>query len=343
MMTKRLAILILSILLLATLMLATASAQDSTTTSTAVGVTGAWARPGDAVSAAYMHIANEGDHPLRLTGAHTDAGMAELHQSVMENDVMRMQRVDGIDIAPGETVALEPGGYHIMIMNLRRPLAEGDLVPLTLEFSSGVEITINARASDTPVPQLLQPDDLTALMLETAASGRYLGQIVNPPIQAQDFVAPGSDEGLTRLSDTDGLWRVVFFGYMHCPDFCPLTLVDYRQTKELLGQAAENVRFVFVSVDSIRDTPEAMRRYLDNFDPDFIGFSPDDATLSQIQPDYGFYYERRMDAGSLAVYTIDHSTRSYLIDPTGVLRASFAYRTPPPTVADTLLWYIDNG
>jgi protein SCO1/2 len=341
--TNRVAIMLLTVLLLAILIMTTADAQDSTTTSTAIGITGAWARPADDVSAAYMRIANEGEQPLRLTGARTEAGMAELHQSVMENDVMRMQHIDGIDIAPGDTAVLEPGGYHIMIMNLRDPLAEGDLVPLTLEFASGDQITINARVSNTPVPQLVQPDELTALMLESAASGRYLGQIVNPPIQAQDFVAPGSDDGLTRLSDTDGLWRVVFFGYMHCPDFCPLTLVDYRETKALLGEAAEDVRFVFVSVDSIRDTPEAMRRYLNNFDPDFIGFSPDDATLSQIQPDYGFYYERRMDAGSLAIYTIDHSTRSYLIDPNGVLRASFAYRTPPRTVADTLLWYIDNG
>jgi protein SCO1/2 len=305
-------------------------------------VTGAWARPGDEMSGAYLRIYNDGQVDEQLVAVHIPDGMAEIHETQMENDVMRMRPVDAITIPAGEMVALEPGGYHIMLMGFDSPLVEGDSLRLTLVFAAGAEVTVEAWVSQIPIPDELAPDALTDLSLDAVSDGIYVGQVVNPPVQVQDFAAPSSDPDLTQLSDTDGTWRVIFFGYMHCPDFCPLTLVDYRQAKALLGETANEVTFMFISVDSVRDTPEAVRRYLDNFDPAFVGFSPDDATLSRIQSDYGFYYERRLDEGTQAVYTIDHSTRSYLLDRDGVLRASFAYDTDPQQIADALLWYMEN-
>lgn len=197
-----------------------------------------------------------------------------------------------------------------------------------------------AQGQDEPVADVANA--LTELALTARQQDIYVGQIVQPPIRVQDFVAPSSDSALSKFSDTDGTWRVIFFGYMHCPDFCPLTLVDYRNVKALLGDEAQEITFVFISVDSVRDTPELMQPYLANFDPDFIGFAPDDATLSQMQPDYNFYYERRMDSGSQAIYTVDHSTRTYLVDRDGMLRASFAYDKDPQMIADALRWYLTN-
>ncbi|MCA9912981.1 MAG: SCO family protein [Anaerolineae bacterium] len=200
--------------------------------------------------------------------------------------------------------------------------------------------TSTPKSSEEAAENALPADELTHAAQSAVADDIYVGQVVNPPVQAYDFAAPGSDEGLTHLSDTNGTWRVMFFGYMHCPDFCPLTLSEYRHVKAELGEDAQNVTFVFISVDSVRDQPEYLRPYLDNFDPDFVGFSPDDETLSRMQPDYDFYYLRRMEEGSQAVYTVDHSTRSYLLDRGGVLRASFAYMTEPRAIADALRWYI---
>ncbi|MFW5709578.1 MAG: copper chaperone PCu(A)C [Chloroflexota bacterium] len=284
-----------------------------------VRVTGAWARPGETMSAAYLQIHNDEHTDDRLVAVRVLDGTAEIHETQIENDVMHMQRVDGIDIPAGEMVRLEPGGHHIMLMRLQEPLLEGDRISLTLVFGSGAEVSVHAWVSHTPIPYEYESDALTEQALAAVSDSVYVGQVVNPPVQVQDFVAPGSDAGLTRLSDTNGTWRVIFFGYMHCPDFCPLTLVDYRAARQILGEDADKVTFMLVSVDSVRDEPETIRRYLDNFDPTFVGFSPDDVTLSRIQLDYGFYYERRMDSGSQAVYTIDHSTRSYLLDPDGVL------------------------
>jgi protein SCO1/2 len=255
---------------------------------------------------------------------------------------MAMRPLAALNIPAETRVQLQPGSYHIMLMGLSAPLSEGTLVPLTFTFASGVEIDTVAWVSATPIPNELTVDVLTEQALAAVASGTYVGQVVNPPIQVQDFVAPGSDPELTHFGVTNGTWRVIFFGYMHCPDFCPLTLTDYRRTKALLGDASDDVTFMYVSVDSVRDTPDAVRRYLNNFDTAFVGFSPDDNTLSRIQPDYGFYYLRRLNPGSLAVYIIDHSTRSYLVDREGVLRASFAYDTEPQQLADALRWYVEH-
>lgn len=187
-----------------------------------------------------------------------------------------------------------------------------------------------SRPPTTPAAVVAVPPDV------------YLGDVIDPPIVVQDFALPASTGATLRLSDFDGQWRLLFFGYLHCPDFCPLTLAEYRQVKNLLGTAAAQVEFLYVSMDGVRDTPDALRLYLDNFDPEFIGFSGDDATLARIQPDYGFYYQRRLNDDAQAIYTIDHSTRSYLIDPAGQLRTTFTYDVAPAAIASAIAWYLQQ-
>lgn len=101
-----------------------------------VVVTQAWARatPGKStIGAAYATVtAPAGD---RLIGAATPvAGVAEIHQHTMENGVMKMRQVDAVPLPAGQAVALSPGGYHIMLMDLKAPLVAGQSFPLTLTF-----------------------------------------------------------------------------------------------------------------------------------------------------------------------------------------------------------------
>jgi copper(I)-binding protein len=118
-----------------------------------VGVTDAWARatmPGQKVSGAYMMIQSDAD--ARLVGASSPAvPRVEVHEMKMDGDVMRMREVKAIDLPKGKTVSLEPGGFHIMLMNLAKPIAAGDVIPLTLVVESGgkwqtVEVKAEARA-----------------------------------------------------------------------------------------------------------------------------------------------------------------------------------------------------
>ncbi|MES2263279.1 MAG: copper chaperone PCu(A)C [Pseudomonadota bacterium] len=99
-----------------------------------VTVTNAWVRatvPAAKASGAFMQLQSAQD--ARLIEVRSGvAGMAELHQMAMENNVMKMQAVPGLDLPAGKPVQLASGGYHVMLMQLKRQLKEGETVPLTL-------------------------------------------------------------------------------------------------------------------------------------------------------------------------------------------------------------------
>jgi copper(I)-binding protein len=102
-----------------------------------VRITSPWARatPGGAqTAAAYATIESAaGD---KLTGLSTPAAQkAEIHSMTMNNGVMQMRQVDGLDLPPGQKIALKPGGYHIMLLGLAKPLVAGQSFPLTLDFA----------------------------------------------------------------------------------------------------------------------------------------------------------------------------------------------------------------
>ena len=118
-----------------------------------LSVTDAWARatmPGQKVSGAYMQLQSDAD--ARLVSASSPAvPRVEVHEMKMDGDVMRMREVKSIELPKGKTVSLEPGGYHIMLMNLTKPITAGEVIPLTLVVESGgkrqtVEVKAEARA-----------------------------------------------------------------------------------------------------------------------------------------------------------------------------------------------------
>lgn len=114
-----------------------------------VSVTDAWARatmPGQKVSGAYMQIRSDAD--ARLVGVSSPAvPRVEVHEMKMDGDVMRMREVKAIELPKGKTVSLEPGGYHIMLMNLTKPIAAGEIIPLVLTVESGgTQQTIDVKA-----------------------------------------------------------------------------------------------------------------------------------------------------------------------------------------------------
>lgn len=121
----------------------------------ALVVEGAWARPADttgaARSAAYFTLRNRGEEPERLVGVRTGiARVAEVHQSLAEDGVMRMRPVSGgVEVAPGTAVAFEPGGYHVMLIDLQRPLRPGDRFALVLRLEPAgereVEVEVRER------------------------------------------------------------------------------------------------------------------------------------------------------------------------------------------------------
>ncbi len=118
-----------------------------------------WTRatPGGAkTGGGFLTIENKGSAPDKLIGASADgAGKIEVHEMAMNNGVMKMRPVEGgLTIDPGKTVKLAPGGYHLMMMDLKAPLKQGDKLPLTLQFEKAgkVAVTLDVQGVGAPGP-----------------------------------------------------------------------------------------------------------------------------------------------------------------------------------------------
>ena len=108
----------------------------------------AWGRAtpnGAKIGGGYLTIENRGSTPDKLIGVSGDiAGKIEVHEMAMNDGVMKMRPLDkGLAIEPGKTVKLAPGGYHLMMFDLKGPLKQGDKVPVTLEFEKAGKVTLS--------------------------------------------------------------------------------------------------------------------------------------------------------------------------------------------------------
>ncbi|MDC9822336.1 copper chaperone PCu(A)C [Devosia sp. ZB163] len=122
-------------------------------------ITGAYTRamlPQAKVAGGYLVIENKGTAPDRLLGGATEAAQTvQIHQMKMEGDMMKMSQVEGgLEIPAGGSVALEPGGYHVMLMGVGTPFKEGECLELTLKFEKAgdvpVILNIGGTAADAP-------------------------------------------------------------------------------------------------------------------------------------------------------------------------------------------------
>jgi copper(I)-binding protein len=118
-----------------------------------------WSRAtagGAKVGAGYMTITNTGTEPDRLIGGSLpQAGKFEVHEMSMENNVMKMRPISGgLEIKPGQTVKLAPGGYHVMFMQLKKPLKQGEVLKGELIFEKAgkvpIEYKVGAIAAGAP-------------------------------------------------------------------------------------------------------------------------------------------------------------------------------------------------
>lgn len=100
--------------------------------------------PSQRITAAFMVIENQNTTEISLLSASVDvAPVVELHKMELEDGMMRMRRVDSIDIPSGGTVELKPGSYHLMVIGVTRELKEGDKVKVTLRFSNNIQKSLN--------------------------------------------------------------------------------------------------------------------------------------------------------------------------------------------------------
>jgi copper(I)-binding protein len=136
------------VLLLTLILLASAPARAEDVRVGDIVISAAWGRPsvGSSPAAIYLTLRNDGGAADRLVGVVTPvAGMAMIHESYTEDGIARMRMLDAIELAPGQTVTLEPGGVHIMLTGLPAPLKTGAVVPVDLTFEKAGTGRVEAR------------------------------------------------------------------------------------------------------------------------------------------------------------------------------------------------------
>ncbi len=140
-----------------------------------------------------------------------------------------------------------------------------------------------------------------------------------------------------RLTDAGfrGKLMLVFFGYTHCPDVCPTEMQNMAEVMDKLGPDAKQVAPIFISVDPVRDTPEALSAYVKNFSPLITGLTGTQDEVASAAKAYRVYF-KKADGGSPEDYTVDHSAFVYLMDREGNYLTHFMFNTPAETIVSVI-------
>jgi protein SCO1/2 len=137
------------------------------------------------------------------------------------------------------------------------------------------------------------------------------------------------------LADYRGKAVVVFFGFTHCPDVCPTTLVELAEAMKLLGDRADQVQVLFVTVDPERDTPELLAKYVPAFDPRFVGLWGEPEAIERTAKDFKVFYQKTKET-SPGAYSVDHTAGSYIFDGEGKVRLFARHGTGPEPLAEDI-------
>lgn len=153
------------------------------------------------------------------------------------------------------------------------------------------------------------------------------------PAPTVDLVAHTGER--TSLDDFAGKVVVMYFGYTFCPDVCPTTLSRLATALDLLGDEAEDVQVLMVSVDPERDTPDALARYVPGFDESFIGLTGTRQEVAQLATVYGVYFEKS-EVDSAADYLVDHTATLMVVDRDGYLKLVLPFDVSAVDIAEDL-------
>ena len=163
----------------------------------------------------------------------------------------------------------------------------------------------------------------------------FHGTTIIPPLPLTDFALQTANEEVFRLSEQKGKIVLLFFGYTSCPDVCPTTLATFKQVYERLGDDAQKIKFVMITADPERDTPDKVAEYAARFNPEFIGLSGDITKREAIWKELGVFVEKQ-DSGSAAGYLVSHTSSVYVLDQSGDLIMTFPYGTSATDMVNDL-------
>lgn len=140
---------------------------------------------------------------------------------------------------------------------------------------------------------------------------------------------------ITTLEDFKGRVVVLFFGFTHCPDICPTTLTDLKKTMVLLKDKASAVQVIFITLDPARDTEDVLKKFIPTFNSSFLGLTGTESDIDKVANQLKIF-NKKVNDGSKAGYTIDHSAGLYVIDKKGSIKLHISNGQKPEDLASDL-------
>jgi len=142
-------------------------------------------------------------------------------------------------------------------------------------------------------------------------------------------------------SKFNGRFRLIAFGYTHCPDVCPTSLGVITAVMENLGEDAERVQPLFITIDPERDSASVMRNYVNYFHSTIIGLTGSKAMIERTAKNFKVRFERVVNEGDdPKQYWMDHTASLYLIAPDGQFLTKFAYGISPKDILEKMQRYL---
>ena len=204
-------------------------------------------------------------------------------------------------------------------------------------------------------PRSISPEPFRSRRRVTAA-GLALGALLaggllagcsekSPSFKSTDITGADYGKALTltnastgkqvSLEDFHGKVVMLFFGFTHCPDVCPTTLLKAAEVRKQLGDDADRMQVLFVTVDPERDSAEVLSKYVPAFHPSFIGLRGDQAEINKAAREFKVFFQKvpNRDGSS---YNVEHTAASYILDPEGRLRLFVRHTQPVEEIVSDL-------
>lgn len=181
--------------------------------------------------------------------------------------------------------------------------------------------------NDRRSPLLLSTLVVTLVMVgcgPNVSSDDLQGVVIDPPQPKPTFTLTDTEgEPYEFASETDGKLTLLYFGYLNCPDICPVHLAQIAETFDSIPDVARDAEVVFVSVDPDRDSPEGIREFLDNFDSRFVGLTGTREELDAAQTAAGV--PTAVYVGEGDNYTVDHAGWVIAYAPDGMSHSIYPF------------------
>ena len=163
---------------------------------------------------------------------------------------------------------------------------------------------------------------LVAMHQQQEAEPAIPGLLWPEPKTLAPFTTVDHENNPFTLDDLRGKWSLLFFGFTHCPDICPVTLAVMDKAHGQLDQARD-VQFALVTVDPDRDTSERLEQYLTSFNPEFVGLGGSAEQIAGLTGQIGlpYFLDKTQDEEN---YLVDHGASLFMIDPLGRLVGIFS-------------------